>query len=225
MWYPASVTTAPESEPVTLLQAKQQVGVSASDTSNDAVFTRLIATERGYVEKYCGIKIVTQTLTLKCDSFCDFVRVPIGPVQSVSSVAYVDVDGVDQTLATSVYEARADGFETSIVLKFGQSWPTIQRGSRITLVLVAGFAAVPSELVSAILLRVSGKFWSIGQDPTLRLESIDGVIRKDWDQSGAMDKAAQDAVRDLLENFRCWSALGDTPAPITLPVGSNYLYP
>lgn len=225
MWYPASVTAAPAAEPVTLAQVKHQCGVALSDTDSDAAFNRMIATERGYVEKYCGIKIVTQTLTLKCDSFCNFNRIPIGPLQSVGSITYVDVDGADQTLATSVYEVRADGFETSIVLKFGQSWPTIQRGSRITVVAVAGFPAVPSELVSAIILRISSKFWSIGQDPTLRLEHIDGVIRKDWDQTGAMDKAAQQAVQDLLENFRCWSALGDTPAPQILPAGSNYLYP
>jgi hypothetical protein len=120
---------------------------------------------------------------------------------------------------------RADGLEASIVLQFGQSWPTIRRGSRITVVAVVGFASVPSELESAILLRISGKFAVFGRDPTLRLESIDGVMRRDWDYTGAMDKALQDAVLDLLENFRCWSALGDARAPQILPAGSNYLYP
>jgi len=225
MWYPASVTTAPATEPVTVAQAKQQCGVASSDKSDNDAFGRLIATERSYVEKYCGIKIVTQAVTLKCDNFCNFERIPAAPIQSITSITYVDVDGVSQTLDTSVYEVRADGLETSIVLQFGKSWPTIQRGSRIVVVAVVGFTDIPSELESAILLRISGKFAVFGRDPTLRLESIDGVIRRDWDFTGAMDKSLQDAVQDLLENFRCWSALGDAMAPTILPTGSNYLYP
>lgn len=225
MWYPASVTAAPASEPVTLAQVKHQCGVAASDRKNDDALGRLIVAERGYVEKYCGIKIVTQTLTLKCDTFCNFARIPIGPLQAVPSITYVDQDGSDQTLDTSIYEVRADGLETSVVLKFGKSWPTIQRGSRITVVAVAGFISVPAELVSAILLRISSKFWVIGIDPSLQREYIDGVIRRDWDHTGNMDSRFEESIENLLENFRCWSALGDTPAPQILPAGSNYLYP
>lgn len=225
MWYPASVTTPPTSEPVTVAQAKQQCGVVTSDSASNAAFARFIATERGYVEKYCGIKIMPQTVTMKCDNFCNFERIPVAPIQSVTSITYVDVDGASQTLDPATYEVRADGFETSIVLQFGQSWPTIRRGSRITVIAVAGFVAVPSELESAILLRISGKFTVFGRDPTLRREEIPGVILRDWDYTGAMDKALNEAVLDLLENFRCWSALGDAPATQALPAGSSYLYP
>lgn len=207
MWYPATITVAPGTEPVTVAQARQQcVGADTSSGTTDTL-NRLIASERGFVEKYCGIKIVTQTLTLKCDSFSNFERVPAAPVQSVTSINYTDVDGASQLLATSVYEVRSGGLDVSIVLQFGQAWPNIQRGSRIIVVVVAGFTEVPDDLVSAMLLRIGNGYYLSKRDPTLRLESIEGVLRRDWDNTGAMDTVFRKAVSDLLENYRCWMAL------------------
>jgi uncharacterized phiE125 gp8 family phage protein len=205
MWYPASVTAPPDAEPVTLAQARQQCQVS--DSSKDDLLGRLIASERAFVEKYCGIRVMTQTLTLKCDDFSNFERVPAAPVQSVLSISYVDTYGATQTLDPAIYEVRADGLDAAIVLKFGQFWPAIQRGSRITVTLVAGFAAPESDLVSAILLRIGNGYYTSRKDPTLRLRSIEGVSRKDWDNTGAMDATFRKAVADLLENYRCWMAL------------------
>jgi uncharacterized phiE125 gp8 family phage protein len=199
---------APTSEPVTLAQASKQC-VGSDLVSDKALLLRLISSERSFVEKYCGIKIMTQTLSLKCDSFSNFERVPAAPVQSITSIAYVDVYGAAQTLDSSVYEVRTDGMDAAIVLNFGQSWPAIQKGSRIAVPLVAGFPDISTEpdLVSAILLRIGNGFHLSKRDPTLRLESLEGVIRRDWDNTGAMDTVFRQAVADLLENYRCWMAL------------------
>jgi uncharacterized phiE125 gp8 family phage protein len=205
MWYPESVSVAASSEPVTATQVKQQCGISSGDTTYDALITRMIASERAFVEKYCGIRIVTQTVIAKCDGFCDFGRLPFGPVQSISSVSYVDTDGADQTLATSVYETRADGLQALIVLKYNQSWPAIQPGSRIAVTAVVGWATVPSDLQSAILLRIGRLFFSSkGTDQLLRRDQVEGLGSKEWDTTGARDSALDKAIADLLENYRCW---------------------
>lgn len=208
MWYPTTVTVPPASEPVTLAEASQQC-VGSIATADRATLTRLIASERSFVEKYCGIKIVTQTLSMKCDSFSNFERIPAAPVQSVTSVTYTDVYNAPQTLDPTVYEVRSDGLDAAIVLNFGQSWPAIQRGSRIAVVAVVGFSDLTQEqdLVSAILLRIGNGFYISKRDPTLRLENIEGVLRRDWDNTGAMDATFRKAVSDLLENYRCWMAL------------------
>jgi uncharacterized phiE125 gp8 family phage protein len=205
MWYPEAVTVAAGSEPVTATQVKQQCGIATADTSYDALITRMIASERSFVEKYCGIRIVTQTIVAKCDAFCDFARLPFGPVQSISSVTYVDVDGATQTLATSVYEVRADNLQASMVLKYNQVWPTTQVGSRITVTAVVGYASVPSDIVSAILLRIGRLFFvSKGTDPLLRRDQVEGLGMKEWDTTGSLDAVSSKAVADLLENYRCW---------------------
>lgn len=96
-----------------------------------------------------------------CDTFYDFARLPIGPVQSVSSVSYVDAEGATQTLSTSVYEfikADPNGVESYIGLKYGQSWPAQEPGSRITVTLAAGYATLPEDVGLAIRLLISERF-------------------------------------------------------------------
>jgi uncharacterized phiE125 gp8 family phage protein len=205
MWYPATVTVAPASEPVTAAQVKQQCGIATSDTSYDDMIARMIATERGFVERYCGIKIVTQTVSMKCDSFCDFKRLAVSPIQSVTSVTYVDVDGATQTLDAAVYEARLEGLAPSIVLKYNQVWPTPRVGSRITVVAVAGYATVPSELASAMLLRIGRSFTFGGPSQMVKKRVVEGVGSVETETTGALDASLNNTVEALLENFRSWA--------------------
>lgn len=156
MWYPSSVTVAP-TEPVTIDQARQQVRGEPGD-GYDADLTRLITVARSHAERYCGVRLGTQTIVAKCDGFEDMARLPEAPVQSVTSITYLDTDGATQTLATSVYELRADELETAIVLKYGQSWPPIQPGSRITLTAVVGFATPDPAHIHAMLLHIADAF-------------------------------------------------------------------
>lgn len=152
-WYPATVTVAAASEPVTLAEAKAQCRVDG--TEDDAYLTALIAAARGHIEGYCGTPLISRTVTVKCDCFDDFAHFPIVPLGSVSSVSYVDGAGATQTLSTSVYEVRSDGLTASLALKNGQSWPTIQAGSRITVTASVGYSAVPDATKHAALLLVA----------------------------------------------------------------------
>jgi uncharacterized phiE125 gp8 family phage protein len=153
MWYPPKVTQAPEEEPVSLDEAKDHAHIDAPD--DDEAIKRLIASARAHVENYCGIALATQTVEVKCDGFSDMARLPVAPVQSVMSIGYVDAAGADQTVAASVYELRADGLEAAIALKHGQSWPSTQPGSRITLIAVVGYETVPPDVKHALLLFIS----------------------------------------------------------------------
>lgn len=178
MWYPPTVTSAAASEPVTSDQVKAQCRID--DTASDTLITRLIGAARAAVESRCGIRLITQTLAIKCDQFGDLCRIPVGPVQSVSSVQYVDSNGATQTLATSVYELRAEGLDAAIVLKYGQSWPSIQLGSRVVVTVVVGYSTVPPELVQAVLLLIGGWFEN-------REESVIGVTVFNLPDSMAVD--------------------------------------
>lgn len=155
MWYPATVTVAATAEPVTLVEAKRHI--HAEDfADDDSQIDLLVAAARNHVEKYCNTRFATQTVTVKCDCFGDMARLPEAPIQSVTSITYVDADGATQTLAT--YELRADGLESAITLKNGQSWPSIQPKSRITVTAVVGYADVPAAVKHAILLFLAGGY-------------------------------------------------------------------
>lgn len=155
-WYPHTVTAAAGSEPVTAAEAKSQTRVDG--TADDTALGIYIAAARAHVEAYCGTPLVSRTITAKCDSFDDFALFPVVPLASVSSVAYVDGAGDAQTLSTSVYEVRSDGLTASLALKSGQSWPTIQTGSRITVTASVGYSSIPADVKHAMLLLIGHWF-------------------------------------------------------------------
>lgn len=160
MWYPSIVTTAPSVEPVTLAAAKMHLRRDDRDADgnlvdqpDDDLVSSLISAARQHVEKYCNARWAEQTLACRCDSFADFVRLPEGPLKSVTSIAYVDTDGETQTLDDAVYEVCRSGLEPSIMIKPGQTWPAIRSGSFVTLTAVFG-GEVPPAIKVAILLFV-----------------------------------------------------------------------
>lgn len=150
MWYPASVA-APSPEPLSLEQAKAQLRVDGSE--EDALISQLIAAARSHVENACGARFAPRSgVVLKCDAFADMERLPEAPVASVASITYTDTAGATQTLASSVYELRADGVEAAIVLKPDQHWPAIQPGSRITVTAAIGYQVPPAEVQLAMAM-------------------------------------------------------------------------
>ncbi|WP_407122759.1 phage head-tail connector protein [Bradyrhizobium sp. STM 3561] len=191
MWYPASVTVAATEAPVTIDEVKLRLRIDAADDETDVQL--MIAGATGYVEKYCNTRLATQTVILKCDRFSDFEFLPEAPVQSVSSVTYIDATGAVQTLSTDVYELRADGLEAAIVLKFAQQWPATQIGSRITVTAVVGYAAAPDAIKNAILLLIGGMY--ANREPADIAAAARAV-------PGALWIAGWSTVDSLLANYR-----------------------
>lgn len=202
MWYPAKVTEAPASEPVTLAEAKAQCGVSGTD--KDPVLNLLIAASRTFVENYCGIRIVSQTVEVECDDWSDFRRLSIAPIIDVTVIEYVDTAGDVQTLPTSVYLVNDFHLQPSITLKYNQRWPAIQMGSKIKITATVGYETVPSDLKAAILLSISKHFSMSGRDMGVRSEAVEGIGTTQWggieQTAGQLDTAAT----ILLENYRMW---------------------
>lgn len=160
MWYPVA-PVAPASEPITLAQARLQVRIiDPSDTDHDEALNLYIKAARAYVEAYCGQAFAARDMVANADGFIDMARLPFAPVNSITSIEYVDTAGAAQTLASSVYELRADA--DAVVLKYGQAWPPIQLGSRITLTASVG-AVPPDDVAHAMLLFVADSF--AGREP------------------------------------------------------------
>jgi len=156
MWYPASVTTAPSAEPVTVDEVKAQAIIDDSD--NDEFIKRLIGAARSHVEAYCNTVLAERIVSVRCDAFSDFARLPIAPVQEIESISYIDRAGDAQMLPDTVYELQADDFESSIVLKAGQRWPDRLQGSRVTVSALIGYEEVPPAIIHAMLIWIADSY-------------------------------------------------------------------
>ncbi|MFQ5535459.1 MAG: head-tail connector protein [Sphingomonadales bacterium] len=119
-----SLVTAPAAEPITLAEAKDHLRITGTD--DDVYITRLIAAARQHVDGSDGIlgrALITQTWDLFLPKFPAEIRVPLPPLQSVTSIKYIDAGGITQTLAASEYTVDVKRQPGRIVEAFGKSWP------------------------------------------------------------------------------------------------------
>lgn len=146
-------STPPTAEPVTLgeLKTALQVGHSA----DDAPLTVILGTSRAWVENESRRQLMSATYTLTLDYFPCEIELPRSPVQSVTSITYLDSNGTSQTLATTVYAVDTACEPPMVRLKYGQVWPTTYGiENAVTIVFVAGYstaALVPPETKQAII--------------------------------------------------------------------------
>ena len=149
-------TVEPAIEPVSLAEAKRHANVVASD--DDELLAGLIQAAREQVESDAGRALINQTWRLKLhDFFADQLELPRGPLQSVTSITYLDPDGVEQTLAAANYHVDADRTPGVIWRDPDCTWPTVSDvANAVTILFVAGYgdaaADVPQRAKQAILL-------------------------------------------------------------------------
>lgn len=148
MWYPVTVA-APLTEPVSVDTLRQQM--RRDDSDEPTLVESMGKVARAHIEKYCGVRFASRTgVVMRCDGWSDMARLPEAPVTAISGITYIDTDGASQTLSTDVYELRSDDLEAAVVLKYNQTWPPIQLGSRITVTATVGYATIPPDVAWAI---------------------------------------------------------------------------
>lgn len=172
-----SQTVAPATEPLSLADAKLHLRVVSDD--DDDLITALIQGAREYVETFLRRQLVTATWAMTLDEFPDSdgdITLPLPPLASVTSIAYVDGDGDDQTLDSANYTVHTNCEPGKITLAYGESWPsTRDQPDAVTVTFVAGYgaaAAVPAGIVAAIKLVLGDLYEN-------REAAVLGTIRSD----------------------------------------------
>ena len=141
-----AVITAPTSEPITLAQARDQVRVD--DADSDAKLASLILAAREWAQGETRRVFVTQTLELYLDEFPAWeIILPVGPVQSITSITYYDGSNALQTLAAARYDANLKSNPPRISPAYGYDWPdTYDRHNAVIIRFVAGYSADHADL-------------------------------------------------------------------------------
>ncbi len=150
--------TPPAATPVTLAEAKAQVRVDHSD--EDGKIEAMIAAATSYLDGRSGVLgrcIVTQTWELTLDAFpAEEIEIPLGPVQSVPALTYVDLAGATQTVSSGDYYLDTASPTAWVMPEI--EWPsTMEAANAVTVRFVAGTAVadVPPAIKHALLLLVS----------------------------------------------------------------------
>jgi uncharacterized phiE125 gp8 family phage protein len=167
-------TSAPAATPVSLAEAKTHLRVLHS--ADDTYIGTLISAATEHLEGRGGIlgrALVTQTLEWRFCAFpaCGAIKLPLPPLQSVTSVKYIDTAGIEQTMSASDYVVDAETLVGQVRLAYGKIWPaTRDEENAVRIVFVAGYGAaseVPVPLKQAILLLI-GHFY-VNRDMGLEL--------------------------------------------------------
>jgi len=136
-----SLVTGPAEEPISLEEAKDHARIL--DDNSNSVVRAYIASAREAAEAYMGRGLLTQTWKLVLDGWANIIPLPMAsPLQSITSVKYYDDAGVQQTLATSVYDLDTVSRPGTVVLKPDQVWPSLQsirRNGAIEITYVVGW--------------------------------------------------------------------------------------
>jgi hypothetical protein len=85
------VTESAPTEPVTLAQAKAWLRME-NVSLDDALITELITEARKWIEKRCGISIVTKTVVAILEVMNE-LELPYGPIQDMTGITITDDDG------------------------------------------------------------------------------------------------------------------------------------
>lgn len=134
-------------------------GAPSVNSTADPDLTRLIVAARVSAERITRRALVTQTWDLFLDAFPGWeLGVPKPPLQSVSSISYVDTNGTAQTLASDQYLVDIKGEPGRITPAYGLTWPSTRaQNNAVTVRFVAGYGAagaVPDGIKNWMLLRI-----------------------------------------------------------------------
>lgn len=159
--YGLTTTVPPAAEPVEIDELEHQLRavVPADDPVRpqwEAQLLRVIKAAREWCEEETGRRLVTQTVRATYHAFpCGPIRLPVAPVQSVTSLQYKDANGTTQTLTTHV--PLLDAPAPLLYPPEEAGWPATRwnRPDAVTVTFVAGYggaSAVPERFKQAILL-------------------------------------------------------------------------
>ena len=165
-----AIVTRPTSEPVSVAEAKDHLYIDGSD--NDSMIAGIVSTARAKMEGWTRRQIMTATWDYCLDRFPvqNFIVLPFGNLQTVTSVKYKDVYGVESTMvAVTGYLVETNGEgHGRIVLPYGCTWPSgdFYPSNPITIRFVCGWtsaALVPFTIKHGIKLLCSEMYEARGE--------------------------------------------------------------
>lgn len=126
------------------------------DTSaDDSLIADLVAESIDFVEEQYGFQLIEKTVTVEYEHYGKEVRLPLYPVQSITSVKTIDASGTEETLTVNEdYYLTGD----TLVLDNVYGWEVPDERIRLKVVYVAGYTSIPSGIVLGLKKLVASNY-------------------------------------------------------------------
>lgn len=172
------LTTAPALEPVTSAELDAHLrGDGVLESVEPTLLDSLIVAAREFIELHTRRALITQTWTMFMDNFpqgqaklgwWDGVRegsittgdaqsltLPIGDLQSVTSVSTFDLDNSETVFDAANYFLNTNQTPGEVILNSGVVWPTFTRNRMgIKVVYVAGYGDAATDVPGALRIAI-----------------------------------------------------------------------
>ncbi len=208
-------TVAPTAEPVSVQSVVKQARIDGTDDL-DTVYLQAKAA-RIWCETYLQKQLMPATYRLTIDRFPSWtLKLPMPPITAISSITYLDTNGVTQTLSSSLYVVDTYSVPGRVTPAYSQVWPVTRiQINGVNITYTAGYADashVPDTIKHAIRLIAAHFYQNREETQEAKLQNI---------PMGATS---------LLDSERCVDFSGplgssnNVPGAVTAWGGNNWAY-
>jgi len=155
--------TFPSALPIRLQDVKTHCRIEQEETVFDDDLSDLIRTATEWVEETCHLKLITTSVRADWDCFPDYwIRLPLWPVSSITTVAYTDTGGSSATVTS--YQTDLTQAPARICPAINATWPATQadKVAAVRVTFNAGYGAdasyVPHKVKHLLKLLVGHWF-------------------------------------------------------------------
>lgn len=182
------VLSAPTFEPLDPRETADHIRAGDDAATVQLVSDYLLAA-REWVESEVSVALTTRTATLYLDYFPSWaVEIRMPPLQSVTSVVYLDTSGTSTTLSSSLYRVDATSRPGRIEPAYAHFWPvTYAVNKAITITATVGYTS--ADLV-----------------PNCAKQAMRILVKMMFDGGGILCEDGLNAVRRMLGPIR-WEGL------------------
>jgi hypothetical protein len=206
--------TAASIPPVTTAEMKSHLRIDFAD--DDTVVTNYVDAATEYLQDRLRRQLITQTFELTLDAFPNnkelfdgtrgtmasadspfgqVIQLPMSPIQTITTVKYIDTDGNEQTLSSALYQLDETAIPGRLSPAYNQEWPdTRPQLEAVAIRFVAGhgdaITDVPENLRQAVMLLAG--HWYESREAT---------------QTGNVARSIPFGVDNLINDKRVWEII------------------
>ena len=167
------ITSGPAAEPISRTEAKLHCRIDGA--ADDTLVDGMIRAARTWVEIFTNRQLVTATLELKQENLPYELVLPRPPLQSISSVTYVDLDDATQTADSDLYATDVVSEPGRLYMAYNETWPTCRGYTQdVTITWKAGYASVITANATTNVFTCSARTY------------VDADIVRVWNTGGAL---------------------------------------